>query len=277
VSYLDRLGISAQGFLSLLETLKDQELLVASRQDPYLLTHPLTDDRIEFVRNHVRTSAHAGDAASPKMEMFRRIKAKIYGFLEPAGRVFQVYKETDASLESRYARAIALFRQGRLEEALPLIEGLLAEWPDDPYFNEIKGQMLFQSHRISDSLGPYEKAVSTLPNDPLIRASLAQAQLESNDPALVDVAIGHLRRSVRLDHDNAPAWRQLAIAHGRKGEMGESFLALAEEALLQDRKEDASRLAQRAQRQLTEGSPAWLRAEDLTKLAEARERKSKKR
>jgi predicted Zn-dependent protease len=273
INYLDRLGLSAEGFLELLETMKDQELLAASRQDPYLLTHPLTDDRIEFVRNHVRTSAHGSGVEPRQAEMFRRIKAKIYGFLEPAGRVLRVYKETDASLESRYARAIALFRQGLIEAALPLIDGLLDEQPDDPYFSEVKGQMLFQSHRVREALAPYEKAVGALPDDPLLRASLAQVQLEANDPALIDQAIGHLRRSLTLDRRNASAWRQLAIAHGRQGEMGESSLALAEEALLQGREEDAAHLAGRAKRQLAKGAPAWLRATDLANLAEAKRKK----
>ncbi|MBI4184698.1 MAG: M48 family metalloprotease [Proteobacteria bacterium] len=269
VTYLDRVGLSARGYLNLLEALKDKEILVASRQDPYALTHPLTSERVSFVRGHVERSTERGTLPPSMNAALDRLRAKIYGFLQPAGLTLRVYKETDSSVPSRYARAIVHFRQGRLDLALPLIDGLLVEEPGDPYFNELKGQMLFQNHRVREAIGPYERAVELLPDDALLRVSLAQAQLEANDPALIEPAIGHLNRALALDARNPFTWRQLAIGHGRRGEMGESSLALAEEALLVGRNADAVSLAERAKRLLPKGTPAWLRAEDLSKLATA--------
>ena len=64
VSYLDRVGITSEGMLTFFEHLEDQELLPQSRQAEYVRTHPLTRDRIEFVRQHVR-NAETTDVRSP--------------------------------------------------------------------------------------------------------------------------------------------------------------------------------------------------------------------
>ena len=59
VNILDSTGQSARGLLEFLETLEDQQVLVSSRQDPYLQTHPLASDRINFVRNHIANSPYS--------------------------------------------------------------------------------------------------------------------------------------------------------------------------------------------------------------------------
>ncbi|HSV29666.1 MAG TPA: M48 family metalloprotease, partial [Candidatus Omnitrophota bacterium] len=46
IRYLEASGMSSKGMLEFFDTLGDQELLVAARQDPYVRTHPLTRDRV---------------------------------------------------------------------------------------------------------------------------------------------------------------------------------------------------------------------------------------
>ncbi len=58
-------------------------------------------------------------------------------------------------------------------------------------------------------------------------------------------------------------WRLLVIAYGRQGEIGSMTLAQAELALLRGEREQAKSLAERAERALPQGSPAWLRAQDI--------------
>ena len=60
------------------------------------------------------------------------------------------------------------------------------------------------------------------------------------------------------------AWRQLGIAHGREGQLGDSYLALAEASALQGHKDDARDFLKRAKKHLKNGSPAWIRVEDLS-------------
>jgi predicted Zn-dependent protease len=191
------------------------------------------------------------------------MRAKLHGFLEPFAVTLRRYKESDHSLASRYARAIAQYRKPDLGKALPLIDGLIAQQPTDPYFHELKGQMLFENGRIDEALEPYETATRLLPHSAQLRAGLARIQLELNRPALLEPAIANLRAVLRKERDNSFLWRQLAIAYGRNGQMGQSALAMAEESMLKGDTSAAGYHATRAQETLPHGSAGWLKAEDV--------------
>ena len=88
------------------------------------------------------------------------------------------YPEKDQSVLARYARAIAYYRIPKLDKAVPIIDGLIRDFPKDPYFRELKGQMLFENGRIAEAMQPYEEAVRLAPAPPLLRISLAQVYIE---------------------------------------------------------------------------------------------------
>jgi predicted Zn-dependent protease len=268
LQYLDRTRQSARGLEEFFDILGDQELLASSRQDPYVMTHPLTRDRAEFVRNHVAQSPNSKVPPNPQFEdLFRRMRAKLVGFIEP-GRTRQVYPDKDTSLAARYARSVAYYRASRLDAALPLIDALIAEEPKNPYFLELKGQMLFESGRVKEALAPYTESVRLAPNEPLLRTSLAHVQIELNDPALEREALRNLMAALQKDQANPTAWRLAATAYGRNGDLGMSALSLAEFNLLTGKPVDARGQAIRAKRLLKEGSPGWMRAEDIVQITD---------
>ena len=129
------------------------------------------------------------------------------------------------------AKTIALYRLPDLPAALEGVDALIVEDPDDPYFHELKGQMLFENGRIEEAIAPYRKAVALRPT-PLLRVGLAQALIESGAPQVVPRSIAHLEEAVAREPTNASAWRLLGIAQGRDGLEGVSNLSLAEYALL---------------------------------------------
>ena len=272
LKFLDVTGQSAKGFLGFMNTLGEQELLVTERQDPYVRTHPLTRDRVAAIAHHVANSPHSDKPVPAELEiMYRRARAKITGFFNPIGHTLRIFKSSDNSLESRYARAIGYYRKSDMAKALPLIEGLIAEHPRDPYFWELKGQMIFENGDAKGALAPYKTAVSLLPDNALFRRDLARVQLESNDPSLLDDAIKNLLMAIAEDPESPFTWRQLAIAYGRKGDKGHSSLALAEEALLRGRLSVARYHGGLAERLFPNGSREWLQAQDI--LLAARPRK----
>lgn len=277
MSFLDSTGQSAKGFLEFFEILGDQELLVAARQDPYVRTHPLTRDRVANVRDHVAKSPYTNVPARPEfVEMHRRMRAKLFAFLEPPVRTYQRYKDTDNSLESRYARAIASYRKPDMDTALPLVDALIAERPKDPYFWELKGQMLFENGRGGEALEPYRQSVKLLPDNALLRVGLAQVEVEQEDSALLADAKANLNKALQSEPENHSAWRLLAIAHGRLGEEGMAAYAMAEQALLEGKLTDAAYHAGKAERLLPRAGPTWLRIQDIkeraTQVKEKRDR-----
>lgn len=264
LSFLDATGQSAQGLADFFRILEGQEYLNVGRQDPYMRTHPLTRERVEVVENHIQNSRFTNQPEPANFdEMHRRMLAKLTGFLSAPSATLARYKDGDTSIAARYARAIAYYRIPDLPKALPLIDGLIKDEPDNAYFYELKGQMLFENGRLEEAIAPYRKAVELQPNDAPLRVDLARAMIERNDPALNKEAIVHLQRATRREPVNAFAWSQLAIAYGRDNQLGMSSLAQAEAALARNNKREAFIQATRAQKQFDQGSRGWIRAQDI--------------
>jgi predicted Zn-dependent protease len=272
LSFLDGTGQSAKGLSDFFRILEGQELLSAGRQDPYMRTHPLTRERVEVVDNHISNSPNSAQPEPPEFDvMHKRMLAKIHGFLMPPGQTLSRYKDNDARVETRYARAIAYYRMADLNKALPLVDGLIAEESSNAYFYELKGQMLFENGRGVAAIEPYRRAVELKPEDAPLRVDLARAMIENNDPSLNKEAIVHLQRATQREPLNSFAWSQLAIAYGRDEQLGMSSLAQGEAALSRNNKRDAWQQAIRASKQLPHGSRGWLRAQDIIDAARRRD------
>ena len=84
------------------------------------------------------------------VDMHERMRAKLIAFLERPRRTLKTYfAETETGLAARYGRAIAYFHLPDLEKGLAEIDALIAERPADPFFLELKGQMLFENGRVA--------------------------------------------------------------------------------------------------------------------------------
>jgi predicted Zn-dependent protease len=273
---LDRMGVSARGLFEFLQILGEQEMLYPQR-DPYLRTHPITRERADDVRRHMARSAHTDKPLPRQYEaMQTRMRAKLIGFLRPPGEVIQRYRGREATLEARYALAVAYHQDARLDRALQFIDGLIRESPNDPYFHELRGQILFESGRahVQDAVASYERAVRLAPGEALIRVGLAQAQLETGDPRLERAALAHLRTATHNDDTYPLAWRLLSVAYGKTGDVGNAALANAEYAYLNQDLGTLRASVAIAERGLKPGTPAWLRLQDLkAQIANIREQR----
>lgn len=271
VRFLEGAHLPVTGFLAFMKKLGSQELLPESQQSQYVMTHPLSQDRVDYLQHVVDTTPQ--DETPPAWAlMHRRMKAKLLGYLYPT-RVLQ--RKTDNSIEGRYARAIALFRKGRPDDSLKVIDTLTANEPDNPYFYELKGQVLFDGGRISDASAAYRRAVELAPFSGLIRIAYAQTLIESKEDkkARLNEAVNQLQLALNTERQTSEPHYLLAIAYGKLGQEGLSRLHLAEEAMMQNRPDFAKREAELALAHLKSGTPAWLRAQDiLNATADAKKR-----
>ncbi len=269
VEFLNDAQISSQGLLEFMEILEKNSRLYASNLDPYLQSHPLTEDRIIFMREQVALSPFTNVPISDQLiDMHERMRAKLIGYLDAMPQVLARYPENDNSLYSRYARSVANMRLSQTERALVLVDSLLEEYPQDPFFWELRGDILKNAGRIEGAIAAYQQAVDILPWAALIRVSLAQMQLALNDERLLPAATDNLEQALRYEPWLAYAWRNLGIAFGRAGDHGNASLALAEEASRRGNLKAAIQQANRAMDRLPSGSAGWMQAQDIKLLAE---------
>jgi predicted Zn-dependent protease len=265
IDYLGRAGLGADGLVTFLEKLGEQDLLPQSQQVEYARTHPITRNRVNAMREKAENIALDGPQYPPAWDdAHARMQAKLMGFIMPQ-QVSWHYGESDNSIPALYARAIAAYRLDKVDAALGLADRLLAREADNPYFLELKGQMLKDFGRVAESVQWYRRAASLRPGAPLIEIGYAHALLESagDDRAQIRQSINLLSAASAKERRSTRVHRLLATAYGRIGEDAQARLHLAEEALLQSKTPLARQHAEAARQGLQEGSREWLRAGDI--------------
>ncbi len=270
VTYLDRIGQSGLGLVEMTEKFRHMEVLSARNQNPYVRTHPLSSDRIASLTNRVIESPYANVPDSPEdLFAFKMIQAKLHGFMNKPEITFRLHPESDRSLPSLYARAIAHYRIPNIDKAVADVENLLAIQPNNPYFYELMGQILFEYGRTEESIPFHQKSVDLLPSAPLFRLNLAQSMLATEKTHYAGDAVKHLEKTIQVEKGNAYAWHLLAIAYARGNEVGKADLATAERYFYNRRLPQAAQFAMRARKDLEKGTPQWQRANDIIQIATA--------
>lgn len=270
ISSMDKAGMNPEGLISFLAKLEGEELLDVSQQSEYVRSHPLTRSRIESVQRSTEKSPNLNKKFPAKWdEQHARLKAKLMGFINPS-RVAWTYDDLDKSIPALYAKTVADYRENRIQKALDGIDHLISLEPKNPYFYELKGQMLVDFGRVEESLAPYKKAVELLPSSGLIRTAYAHAQIEKSgdSKAKLQAAIEDLKVASRAEPRSTRIHRLLATAYGRMGNDPMARLHLAEEALLQQKLGYAKQQADIALKGLEPGSSAALRAQDILLYAQ---------
>ena len=266
--FLAQAGIPADGMLSFLKRMQDAEL-AHPRGSDYSRTHPLTADRIEAVQEAVDKSALRGGPVPPGYDdQFARMRAKLIGFTQPE-TVGRVYPASDTSLPAQYARAIGAYRRNVFADALGRTDALIKAEPRNPYFLELRGQILLETGRLAEARPYYERALALLPGEPQLLIPLAQTKIDRGSDAELRSAIRDLERASVDPETTLPiVWRLLGTAYGKTGDMGKASLALAEDNLARGDLPNARAQVARALQLLPRGSPGWRRAQDLQREAE---------
>lgn len=267
-SYLSRAGITGRGSLAFFQRLQNLEFRMNIPQDNgYARTHPMNSDRIARL-SHVYQNDPAWDRPpDPALEeRFQRVKAKLYGYVDPR-QALNRYPESDRTPPARYARAYAWHRTGHPDRALAEADSLLRERPHDPFYLELKGQILLESGRPREALDLLREAVAVVPDQPLIAALFGHALISTEDPANFEEAKRVLRVAVQRDHDNPFAWYQLGIVYDREGDQARAALATAERYNLTGEPQLALVSAEQAMMGIPVGTPDWLRAQDIAMVS----------
>ncbi|MBL8568796.1 MAG: M48 family metallopeptidase [Phreatobacter sp.] len=264
INYLNATGQSAKGMVETFRRLQNESMLAARRADPYTISHPIPADRVAIIEPLAKASPHYNAADPPDRVMRHNLaRAKLAGFLDRQESITRRFPPGDNSLPARYARAIQMFRFGDRNRASALADELIRAQPGNPYFHEIKGQILLETGQPAAAIPSLRRAVSLAPNAGLIRIMLGHALVATGNPAQLDEAVRELRLALQREPEAADGYRQLAIAYGRKNDRGQADLSAAQAALHDGDLNTARGLARRAQGSLPNGSPGWLRAEDI--------------
>lgn len=283
VGLMEKTGQSADGNLSFMEKFRYQELMSEGRRDPYFRVHPTSSNRVSTIAQRAKEiSAKARPQTPEEIMQLKMMQAKLVGFIGPPNRVLSRYPASDQSIPGKYARTIAAYRAVDIKKAMTGIDELIAAQPDDPYFYELKGQILFENGKAAESIEPHRKSVELAPQHALLKVNLARSLLGAkNAPGIKDEGLAEARikeaeglliDAIALEKNNAFAWNQLAAAYAAQGRVGDADLATAEEAYNLGDMSRAQHFATRAVKKLDADTPNGRRASDIAALSDPRNR-----
>jgi predicted Zn-dependent protease len=278
MKYLHAAGISGKGMLQFFAKLQNQEYRLAIySKDSYDRTHPLSSERIQALRQGFEADPAWNKPVDANLEArFERVKAKLYGFADPKQAVIK-YPESDVSVPGHYARAYAYHVGGYPDKANVEADALLAKEPRDPFFLELKGQILLEGGKPKEAIPPLREAVDRSGKLPMISAMLGHALVATEDPKNYAEAKQVLKEAVNRDNEDPFAWYQLGIIYDQEGDTARAALATAERNNLQNNPKLALASAQMAMKGIPVGTPDYIRAQDIAMVSRAELAKKDKR
>jgi predicted Zn-dependent protease len=280
--YLSKAGITGKGSVDFFKKLANQAYRAGYSQKElggFLSTHPLESDRIATLSDSYSKDPAWNKPSDPEIEArFQRIRAKLYGYLAKPEQTLQSYPVTNTGVPARYARAYAWHKEAYIDKAMAETDALLKQAPNDPYFLELKGQILLESGKPGEALADLRRATDLTQNQPLIATTFGHALVATEDPKNLAEAQRVLKAAVARDRENPYAWYQLGVVYAANGDLPRAQLASAEQQVMTLRYPEALRNAEAAESSLPRGSADWLRAQDIAMQARAAiERKGKRR
>jgi predicted Zn-dependent protease len=275
---LSKAGVSGKGMLDFFGKLQNEEYRLAIySKDSFDRDHPLSSERIQALQQKLQGDPAWNKPTDPALEArFERVKAKLLGYVEPNQAVLR-YPESDQSIPGHYARAYAYHLGGYPEKANAEADALLAIDPHDPFFLELKGQILLEGGKPQEAIAPLREAVQRSGEAPMIAAMLGHALVATENPKNFGEAKQILKVAVNRDNEDPFAWYQLGIIYDREGDVARASLATAERSNLEGNPKLALTSAQTAMKGIPPGSPDYLRAQDIAMVSKAELAKKDKR
>ncbi len=265
VRFLNTAGVNGRGMLEFFKKLQNLEYrLAVPQEDSYERSHPLSGERISALTADLEGAPSWNRATDPELEQrFQRVQAKLRGYVNDPQATLRLYPTSNQSIPAHYARAYAYHKSGYPSQAAAEAAALVQAAPDDAYFLELEGQILLESGHAEEALEPLRIAVEKTSYQPLIATLFGHALIATEDPANLREAEQVLRQAVARDRENPSAWYNLAIVYERTGDRARTALAMAERASLIGDSAVAAASARTAMAGLEEGSPDWIRAQDV--------------
>jgi predicted Zn-dependent protease len=264
VRYLSDSGTSGRGMITFFKKLQQQEYRYRGEIDPFMQSHPMSGERIGNLSADIQASkAYTNRTDAALEERFRRVKAKLAGYVLPYASTLLLYPERDQSIVAHYARAYAYHKGGYPEKADAEAAALVTAEPNNPYFQEIVGQILLEAGKPKSALTPLRAATEGSRSNPLIATTFGHALIATEDKANLPEAIRVLRVATQRDDDNPWAWMQLGTAYEQSGDEPRAALATAERAQLMGDQRTAMQSARFAMAGIPANSADWIRAQDI--------------
>ncbi|MER8582926.1 M48 family metalloprotease [Mesorhizobium sp. M1423] len=275
IAYLNATGQSGMGMLKTFSRFQNALSLSGAQVDPYKISHPMPQERIANLEVLVKQSPYLDKVDPPTLQQRHdMMRIKIAAYMQGQAAASRLMRKNPGSLASRYGDAQMTYLFGNLASALTKTSALIKEQPKNPYFQELRGDILMKANRPKDAADAYARSVSLDPaRSGLLPVSYGQALMAIGTPDSLKKAVAQINTGLGRDRENAAGYRYLAQAYGELGNIPAAELATAEGHFYSGDYKNAKIFAMRAQQSMKRGEPGWLRAQDIINYAPSGKKK----
>ncbi|MFS2222109.1 M48 family metalloprotease [Pantoea sp. B65] len=253
IQVLQRAGFDPQAMPNFLQKLADQSRF-ASKPPEILLTHPLPDSRLADARNRanqmrpvvVQSSQDYYMAKVRALGMYATGRNQLNDDLLNGWAKGNVREQQAA----QYGKAIQFLEAKSFADAKKIIEPMLARQPDNVWYLDIMTDIDIGLNQAPQAIKRLS-AIRTASSNPVLQLNLANAYVESKQPA---AASRILNRYTWAHPDDPNGWDLLAQASAAQGLRDEELSARAEGLALTGRLDQAITTLSSASSQVPLGS-----------------------
>ena len=215
-------GYDQRGSLTSLEKLKKATELSRVAAPAYLSTHPALNDRIDFL-SAIKDPRPPG-SVSPNSQDWPWFRAKL---AVESGNT--EYQEGLKGLLADYARGLKALRAGRTEEALPILARVYQAEPERLGTAQAYALALQRQGRLDQAAAILERLLPLRPGDQAALLLLGDINLDKGE---FEKAISRFKEVQELWPTDPQVYHRLGLAYGRAGSLYEAHLNLAEAYVL---------------------------------------------
>jgi len=257
--------IDASYLRGFLEKLDRKTLDSFSAENYYRSTHPPLDSRKEWINISLKNKKCEYDKNQFLQEKFNFLKSKLIAFTYSKQEVKAIYNsESDRDL---YANAIISYLSGNHSESISILNKLINQKPDNPYFRELLGEIYFAKSDFDNAIKNQSIAIELI-NEPsdLYFMMIGSYLIALENQESKNDGIKNLKKSVFINPKNTYSWYLLARAYAETDNLPLANYATAERYYLIGERGLALEFAQKSINSIEKNSPEWYRANDLMSI-----------
>ena len=258
-------NIDASYLISFLEKLDRKTLDSVSNENYYRSTHPPIDSRKNWINISLKNKNCEFENTQFLQEKFNLLKSKLIAFTHSKQEVYAIYNgESNVDL---YANAIISYLSGNHSESLVILDRLINQEPNNPYFRELLGEIYFAKADFDNAIKNQSIAIELI-NEPsdLYFMMIGSYLVALEDQASKYDGIKNLKKSIFKNPKNTYSWYLLARAYADTGNLPLANYATAERYYLIGERGLALEFAQKSINSIEKNSPEWYRANDLMSI-----------
>ncbi len=208
----------------------------ANEPPEFLLTHPLTKDRIADSRARAARMNRPALGDSQAFHLIRaRVRARFFAKAERALRYFDERYDGGASIQeqaSGYGLALALIRNEEFDRADQVLQQLRSAQPNELWYALARGELAAARRDHATAVERFRAVLDIMPGNYAASVMLARNLLRGERPAKAREQLDELL----LDRPWDPGlWQMLADAHGQLDNGARAHRARAEHLFLTGR------------------------------------------